>query len=408
MKRHSAPGNHAYSNPISQKARANVALAGIIPRYVYAATTMVWGRVLVVTAVFLLALAFNLSPALRGPDEWRWAYALPARPFRHALPLLVVLLYAAGVSAWLRQYARLSQTRRRLGLLLIALSIPFIQLAFLWPESPDVWQQLFFRTVSPGASGVFTVGSQIDSLSSFLSHYPALMPTFPVHPQRYPPGLAVSFYLARQPLAAWPALADQIATPLRASQCLDFNLMRLSNATLATAVWQMALPFIMGSIIWPLFALARRTVGETAALWSAVLYPLIPSFVLWSGRWDQFYPLLALLVWAALAVGIMEQRRGWLLAAGLLLALALFFSFGLLVLLLPMGVGAALVGAKRPFAPVASGVGRRPCLCRRAAAALAALSGVAGHRLLANLAGIDGVSPGPGPQLLDLALLPFV
>jgi hypothetical protein len=291
--------------------------------------------IVALTALYLAAFALNVTPYLRGPDAWRWAYAIPGAPWRHAMPLVIVGGYAVFVVTW---------PRRRVGafLALAALAVPLIQAALLFPESPDVLRPLVYRTVSPGASGVFTVGSTIEAPLAFLRRYPELMPSFPVHPQRYPPGLPLLFYLARRALAALPALSDALGFALRRYQCHDLALMRLSNATLATAVVQMALPVVGGLIVFPLYGLARRTVGERAALWAAALYPLVPSFALWSARWDQAYPLLTCLAWYLFHRGLTEGRRWYLLGAGLTLGGASFLSLGPLAVLMPMGLAALL------------------------------------------------------------------
>jgi hypothetical protein len=223
-----------------------------------------------------------------------------------------------------------------------------IQAALLFPESPDVFRPLFYRTVSAGASGVFSVGSTIEHPVSFLQAYPRLMPTFPVHPQRYPPGLPILFYLARRTFETLPRISDVLGFALRRYQCHDLSLMRLSNATIATAVVQMAIPVFNGLIVFPLYGLARRTVGKRAALWSVALYPLVPSFALWAGRWDQFYPLLTCTTWYLFHRGLTESRHGcrgsraYLLGAGLILSLTSFCSFGPIVIMMPMGLTALL------------------------------------------------------------------
>ncbi|VAW40736.1 hypothetical protein MNBD_CHLOROFLEXI01-4328 [hydrothermal vent metagenome] len=306
------------------------------------------GSIAVSSLLFLAAVGFNLSSALRGPEAWRWAYAIPGRPFRHLLPLLIVTLYLLLIF----RYQQLPKRRVWLRLLSLWIAVPIIQLALLWPESPDIVQPLFFRTISPGASGIFTVGSGIENVWSYLAQYPELMPTFPVHPQRYPPGLPLLFYGMRWPFEQWPDLSNSIGFGLRQYQCQDLGLMRLSNATLATAVLQMALPLLSGLVIFPLYGLARRTVGKKAAYWSVLLYPLVPSFALWAARWDQFYPLLTTLSWYLLCVGLMDRRRWAILLSGVVLSIATIFSFGMVVMLVPMGLWALIwwwVRGKRPF-----------------------------------------------------------
>jgi hypothetical protein len=311
-----------------------------------------------VTLLYLLAFAFNVTPYLRGPQAWRWAYAIPGYPWRHLLPTVVVAVYTTIALSWSRKLHQIQPSHRQssvtLFLFFLALAIPLIQAALLFPESPDVPRPLFYRTVSAGASGVFSVGTTIVDPVDFVRRYPELMPTFPVHPQRYPPGLPLLFYAARQALQAVPAGSEPLGLALRLYQCHDFTLMRLSNATIATALLQMALPAVMGLIVFPLYGLARRTVGERAALWATMAYPLVPSLALWSARWDQFYPLLTCAAWYCFWRGLangesrITNHRSritpyvWLLSSGLLLAGASFLSFGPLALLAPLGLSALL------------------------------------------------------------------
>jgi hypothetical protein len=293
------------------------------------------------TVLFLIALALNLSPSLRGPDEWRWAYAIPSEPVRQVIPALTLVAYVVAIVLWGGRIAGTENPSRRsiCGFLIIVwLAVPVIQASLLSTESPDILRPLFYRTVSAGASGVFSVGSTIGDAGNFLQRYPELMPTFPVHPQRYPPGLPLLFFLARRPLEALPGLSDAIGFHLRLYQCHDLNLMRLPNATIATAALQMALPLLSGLIVFPLYGLARRIGGPRSAILAAALYPLVPSFAMWSGRWDQFYPVLTVTAWYLFHIGLTESRRFVLLAAGLVLSCASLLSFGLLAVLLPMGV----------------------------------------------------------------------
>lgn len=306
-------------------------------------------RLLIVTFLSLAlvaAIALNISPYLRGPDSWRWAYAIPGTPWRHWVPAAVIALYVGGVAIGWSHLGRLGIDkggwRRRAFVLAIAIATPIVQLALHYPESPDVLRPLFYRTISPGASGVFTVGSRIDDLGDFLRAYPSLMPTFPVHPQRYPPGLPILFYVARQILARTPNLAEQIGMALRPYQCHNLALMELSNVTLASAALQMALPVLTGLTVFPLYRLARETVNNEAALLAVGFYPLVPSFALWSARWDQAYPLMTCIIWASFAVGLKRNQWPWILIAGLCLGAATFLSFGLVVLLMPLGLWAVL------------------------------------------------------------------
>ncbi len=300
------------------------------------------------TILFLAALALNLSPYLRGPDEWRWAYALPGKPARLWIPALVLLLYLVLISIWGKHITKEPHPPRRYTwgfLLCLVLAVPLIQASLLALDYSDVLKPVFYRTVSASASGVFSVGSTIEDGGNFLCRYPALMPTLPVHPQRYPPGLPLLFYLARRLLEKTPALAETLGFHLRLYQCHDLTLMRLPNATISSAIIQMALPLVSGLTLLPLYGLAQQLYGQRAAVWAAALYPIVPSFALWSGRWEQFYPLLACTAWYFFHISLTRSRRPtpsqsaiYSLAAGLTLSIASMLNFGNLALLLPMAL----------------------------------------------------------------------
>jgi hypothetical protein len=298
----------------------------------------------ILTTAILLAIAFNISPYLRGPQDWRWAYAIPGQPWRLLIPAVTLAAYLA-IGLWaVRRIDQPKAPRRQVmaWLLVLWLFVPVIQTAVLTVNTPNVIQQLFFRTISAEGSGVYTVGSTITDLDTFLNNYPSLMPTFPVHPQRYPPGLPAAFYAARRLLENFPTFSDTIANKLRLYQCHDFNLMRLSNATIASALLQMVLPLVNGLIVFPLFGLARLVGNRRIALWTVFLYPIIPSFALWGGRWDQFYPLLTVTSCFLLAWALYRARHWAAFVGGLVLALATMLTFGIAAMLLPMGLWALL------------------------------------------------------------------
>jgi len=305
-----------------------------------------------VTVGYCLALASNLTPYLRGPREWRWVYAPPVPAGRLWLPALALGLYVGLAWLWVRlaagQVNHWRRLRRALLLAGLVVSVPLLQVSLLAGIYGNPLKPLFYRTVSPGASGVFSVGSTIEDARAFLADYPALMPTFPVHPQRYPPGLPLLFYVARRMLERLPALADSIGFRLRLLQCHDLALMRLSNATIATAAIQMALPAVAGLVLVPLFVLARAACDERTAAYVVALYPLVPSFALWSARWEQFYAVLSALAWASFFAGLTQRPRGWLLVAGLAVAAGSFLNFSLLALLLPMGLFVLLWWLRAP------------------------------------------------------------
>jgi hypothetical protein len=115
-----------------------------------------------------------------------------------------------------------------------------------------------------------------------------------------------------------------------------------THAQVASAVVQFALPFFGGLGVLPLFALAQIFFGRRTALLAVGLYPLIPALPSFAFAFNQLYLPFALgglwLAWQAV-----ESRRwfAYAFAAGLLLSLGSFLSFGNIAFL---GLNAFLVG----------------------------------------------------------------
>ncbi len=293
------------------------------------------------TVAYALGIAFNVSPWLRGPDEWRWPYVIPAGVIR-AWPSAVLLLVYLGLMALLLRREP-SRGRTAATLLAATLMTPLLQMALLYLDHPDGGVgQLFNRTVSELSGGFFNVGAPVTDNREFLAHFVEQMPSYPVHPQRHPPGLPLLFAGARQLFDRLPGVAAAVSGALRPNQCHNLPLMNMPDSAIAAATIQMLVPAWLGLVVLPLYWLGRRLYGVGPALAAVLLWPLLPSVALWSTRWNQLYALFTVLAFLAL-LGALGGRRLWLLfVCGLVVGLAMFFSLGNLVIAAFLGLFALI------------------------------------------------------------------
>ncbi len=279
------------------------------------------------TIAYVIALALNLTPWLRGPDEWRWAYAIPGTLSRLWLSVVLVVIYLI-VAAWLIK----SAPSRRITILVVvgaAIMTPLLQFALLYLDHPDVKAPLFYRTVSISSGGYFNVGAVVTDISDFLRHFVERMPTYPIHPQRHPPGLPWLFAVSRQFFEQLPELARSVSATLRPYQCQNIDLMNLPDSAIASATLQMSVPLLLGLVVWPLYALGRRLYDEPTARRAALAWPLIPSIALWATRWDQLFALVTVIAFLLLLYGLHWRRWRGLFLSGLAVSLGLFFNFSI-------------------------------------------------------------------------------
>lgn len=294
----------------------------------------------VLTGAYLLGITFNVSPWLRGPEEWRWPYVIPVGVIRNWLPLVICAAYLFFIYWWDKR----ALTRRRtvLALLLGAVMTPVLQLALLYLDHDDVRSQLFLRTVSDLSGGFYNVGALVTNNADFLGNFAARMSGYPIHPQRHPPGLPLLFALTRQFFDQFPSLASSISSGLRPYQCHNLELMVLPNSAIAAAAIQMFVPVALGFGAWAVYFLGREVYDRKTAVRAALLWPLLPSVALWATRWNHIYALFTLLAFLFFHLALVRRRAWLMIVSGLIVSLASFFSFGNVVIIGFLGLYALI------------------------------------------------------------------
>jgi 4-amino-4-deoxy-L-arabinose transferase-like glycosyltransferase len=291
-----------------------------------------WLLLAVITAVtiaYLVAVAVDATPFLRGPApmdvEWRWPrYAQP--PYgRLWLPLAILLLYL-GMIVWMERLDVDGFSRRRRSALLIALVVTAlaIQGGVLYLARPDIVALLFERNASPLADGYYTAALTMDNLGETLRTYPTRMPTFPSdHPRTHPPGFALLHWALGRTLGRWPPLRTWVRW--RACPTLRAN---------GLTAGQMTSVLIVGLATPLIYALARRRGSVRAGLRAAALLALTPALMLFAPQIDQLFPLFTGLILWAFVRGWERRQVGWFAISGLFWSLATFLSLGLATLAL--------------------------------------------------------------------------
>jgi hypothetical protein len=336
-------------------------------------------------------------PWLRGPDEWRWnRFPLPGISGRLWLPALTLLVTAVAGHRWSERGGRDGGGRGwwpAAAWLVVASLV--VQATLLYLEHPQPLVTLLYRTVSPTSGGFFNVAGGLGDMAALLRDYPARMGGFEtIHPRTHPPGLLLLFWGGGRALAGWPALANELGRAIRGPLCAELGLMALPNATLASALVQMATPLWLALSLAPLYWLARQVAGERAARRAGLFFLLVPSLALWAARWNQLYVFLAALALCLAYRGLAGRDWRPLLLVGGLLSLATFLSLANLGLVALVGLLGAAFYLLRPAG------GYLPLMARQAAALVAGLAslwllywlvaGVAPGALLARALAIHG------------------
>jgi 4-amino-4-deoxy-L-arabinose transferase-like glycosyltransferase len=289
-----------------------------------------WLIIGAITLAYVVALIADLSPYVRGPEEWRWPRWAEAH-WDRVWPLAVVLFGVALLVRWIDRRAQREAARRwiAIGVVLLILAAPLVQLTSLRVVKTNPFEALFDRAVDVVANSYFTAGLRLDNIDEALRTYPQLMPTLDIHAQVHPPGLPLIYWAAGRLFAAVPTLARPVSLWFRQLECNDINLMLLSDTSLASALAGMLLPLLANMLtVWCVFKLAKDRFGGRAGLYAAALWVVVPSAVLFPGSWSLVYPCLACLTWLAVDAGLRRRNVLWFLGAGLLLSFGTFLELG--------------------------------------------------------------------------------
>ncbi|MDW8326834.1 MAG: glycosyltransferase family 39 protein [Anaerolineales bacterium] len=296
-----------------------------------------------ISLAWLGALVFDLSPYLRGGEEYRWPYELPAQPLR-LLPLL------AGLAAYLLGAHQLSK-RRRLGALPVWAMAGVVVLT---PAGMYIAGDPIFKILSATLSGIATgwhyQAVEITDLTVTLTRWTEVMKAATGrfgHVSLSPPGLVILSYGLNRLMEFFPALASSLAQPLRSMFCLHPRLINYTDAQLAGAWFGLLVPAVAALTAPALYRLGRRTYDETTARWAVIWWPLVPGILLFSPTRDTVFPLFLTLMLACYVEGVLQDRPAWFVLAGVVMSVASFLSFSVLPAVFAVGVLTLLIAVFR-------------------------------------------------------------
>jgi hypothetical protein len=323
--------------------------------------------------LYCAAIWWDWLPWLRGwltyPEGWSWASVRRAPPLsRYLAPLLCVGLGALLIWGFQRRVERRRGWSVGLALAALVLCGYVWQLGLLGLKSETPSQLLVSRMSDENFTGYFTAAQRVPEFRSFFRDWRSVLQLCG-HCPTHPVGSTMYFWLLFQGVNGLPAdLQQSLATSLRSA--LGFRGQLSPGQTLTALVGGNLMLLLAALSVVPLYLLGRRLAGRKTALLIAGLGVVLPGLALMSPELDQAYALISGST-LVLAVFGLETRRGGVrvisgASAGLLMALGLFFTFGLVVWVLVLAgiAGAYVLGI--PLSSAETGPGSAMDRARRA------------------------------------------
>ena len=294
--------------------------------------------------ILLVVLALDLAPILRGTDEWAWEFK-PVLELRRILPVVAASILYVVVGLWLLE-------RRTAALLIWALlgglGLPLAALN----ARGDLLFRLFSITASGLAEGWHMAATRIGDLDFTLRNWPEFMrasAAYSAHLDHAPPGIVLMYYALGHLLDRLPGFAAVMAEPIRWRLCQYLS--GYTAGQYASAWLGMLMPVWSSLAIFPVYFLGRRVFGEQQGKLSALWWPLIPSFSIFSPLPNTYFPIPALFIVAAFWKASVERRVSLAIASGAMLAFVTFFTLTyapLAVFLGLLALGASFMTPAQP------------------------------------------------------------
>lgn len=292
------------------------------------------------TTIFLVLLAIDAIPALRGGFGWRWRYAAPDT-FLPVLWLALALVVYLGGVIWLRR----PKVPVWISLLFGILAGLLLCLAALNVRG-DLLFLLFTRTVSPVQTGASTIAVRNMAGNGFnqtVQNWTEVMEESGelniIHFTTSPPGQPLLHYWTADFLDKIEGVSRPLSQEMRTYQCSDLEVMRYSRGEIAGVGLGMLMPLWASLMVIPVYCATQTLTGEPqlarrAAHWS----PLVPALLLFTPTWNTLYPFLGSAAFALLAAGIKSRRVNLVIAGGIVMSGATFLNFSVLPILLLCGL----------------------------------------------------------------------
>lgn len=294
-------------------------------------------------ACYCVALALDWPDWINGVN-WEWVRRSPAL-LGQRWGWLAAFVVAVGAAWWWVERPGGQDgvwNGRRQAVLVgwVALLTPIAQILFAGLHTPQpVMVPVAMET------GFYQEGVRIEAPLALVQNHLGEMPNYrDVHLWTQPPGWMLAYWAGARLWAQFPSGAEWAGRWLLRYDCLDFELQGLSPAQLAAGSLPLLLVLLTGLGVLPFYGLAYRFLGARLARRALLFYPLWPGLLVFTGRFDTVYAVLALAaVWLA-QVALTGEWRGrpftskglaaTVLIFGGLLAGGTWFGFGVLGIVL--------------------------------------------------------------------------
>ena len=292
---------------------------------------------IVLTALFCLAIGFDVSPFLRGPapyiPEWRWEYFFVNTLDRIYFPLGVILILL-GIFLYAERNKIVTKKYASIYLLLLVVLFFSLEMGVLFFSRAGI-PVLLNRIISPTLNSYFTASLVIQDIPAFLHTYNNYILHLEHHAQTHPPSAMLFFYMVKQIVGLFPVFIDFVNTlkPSHEDVASLWNSLKpIDKTTALTSAF--LIPLLSCLTIIPVYLTTQIMYGSRVALRSVMIFIFFPSMMFFIPINDAFLPLFSATSLYLMVKGIYENKLILLFLSGIVLFAGASFTLLFLPLLL--------------------------------------------------------------------------
>ena len=293
--------------------------------------------VTILTIIFFVAVAFDLTPFLRGPapypPEWRWPYLFINTTQKIWFPLITILLIITFYSQIISHHEEYLAKYEKLILLTAVLCMILFQLSITYFSRSGIGV-LIHRVVDPGLNGYFTASLAVKNQPDYLRKYNSFVLNLPMHAKGHPPGAILLTHYFTQVVS--PLAKLSLVTKLQPRQTDVLSIWKTLSAAEKTSaiLLNLFIAFLSSLSLIPLYYLTRFLYDKKTAVTAVFLFIFTPALTLFLPLYDVMYPLFSLLCVFTAIAALKHKNLFLAFLGGILLYVSSFFSLSIL----PVGV----------------------------------------------------------------------
>jgi len=294
------------------------------------------------TAATCGALAYRVPFGI--PGQWVWRQnqlALQLAPAGWAAFALILLVWFVSRPDWWEN----QRPPARAAMLFLLILVAFGLQVGLLNATGLPWVTPGAVIASPVATTYYSVALDVRDPVTWIASYADQMRALPYHARTHPPGFVLLFIALRRICEAAFPHPPQILTTIAESYRV-FGIGPTPTDAAAAIAGAFLFALIGALSLWPFYLLARRFMSADAALCAVLLMAAMPALLLFGASSDEVVLTLTILViylsylaYQCHSERSEESRRSSplilsaLAGLGLVLAIALFFTLGVLILI---------------------------------------------------------------------------